>query len=111
MWDAPGCAAALVLCGAGSQRASALRSRVPTWHQVGRPEPSQVAQTLTLFHPVGAQANPDDLARVDEQMARGDSRTWAKITSHVYAARERDPGKRVDRELIEQACARLGPYL
>lgn len=114
LWDAPGCAAALVLCGAGTERAlaraSALRSRVLTWHQVGRLEASQVPQTLTLFHPVWAQADPDDLARVDEQMARGNFRTWAKITSHLYAARERDPARRVDRELIEQACARLGPY-
>ncbi|MFG3111800.1 AAA family ATPase [Streptomyces tendae] len=114
LWDAPGCAAALVLCGAGSERAlartSALRSRVLTWHQVGRLEPSQLPQTLTLFHPVWAQADPDDLARADEQMARGNFRTWAKTTSHVYAARERDPARRVDQELIEQACARLGPY-
>ncbi|MFF2308354.1 AAA family ATPase [Streptomyces sp. NPDC058128] len=114
LWDAPGCAAALVLCGAGSERAlaraSALRSRVLAWHQIGRLEPSQVPQTLSLFHPVWAQTDPDDLTRVDEQMARGNFRTWAKITSHLYAALERAPGKRVDRELVEQACARLGPY-
>ncbi|MFE0685795.1 AAA family ATPase [Streptomyces sp. NPDC058961] len=114
LWDAPDCAAALVLCGAGSERAlaraSALRSRVLTWHQVGRLEPSRVPQTLTLFHPVWAEADPDDLVRADEQTARGNFRTWAKITSHVYAARERGPVRRVDRELIEQACARLGPY-
>jgi hypothetical protein len=114
LWDAPGCAAALVLCGAGSERAvaraSALRSRVLTWHQVGRLEPSQLPQTLGLFHPVWAQADPDDLARVDEQMAHGNFRTWAKITAHVYAAHERDPVRRVDGELIEQACAGLGPY-
>ncbi|MEU7260578.1 hypothetical protein AB0B21_32920 [Streptomyces rimosus] len=47
---------------------------------------------------------------MDEQMARGNLRTWAKITSHLCAARERDPVRRVDRELLEQACARLGPY-
>ncbi|MFE0678661.1 AAA family ATPase [Streptomyces sp. NPDC058867] len=114
LWDTPECAAALVLCGAGSERAlaraPALRSRVLTWHQAGRLEPSQLPQTLDLFHPVWAQAEPDDLARVDEGMARGNFRTWAKITSHVYAARERDPARHVDRQLIEQACARLGPY-
>ncbi|MET7694970.1 AAA family ATPase [Streptomyces sp. NPDC005483] len=114
LWDAPGCAAALVLCGAGSERAvaraSALRSRVLTWHQVGRLEPSQLLQTLSLFHPVWAQADPDEVARVDEQRAHGNFRTWAKITSHVYAARERDPARQVDGELIEEACARLGPY-
>nr|WTA00194.1 AAA family ATPase [Streptomyces sp. NBC_00857] len=39
LWDEPGTAAALVLCGAGSERAvaraAALRSRVLTWHQLG----------------------------------------------------------------------------
>ncbi|KOT88878.1 hypothetical protein ADK70_18650 [Streptomyces rimosus subsp. pseudoverticillatus] len=87
-----------------------MRSRVLTWHQVGRLEASQVPQTWCLFHPVWAQADRDDLAWVDEQMARGNARTWAKITSHLCAARERDPVRRVDRELLEQACARLGPY-
>ncbi|MEV7691366.1 ATP-binding protein [Streptomyces bungoensis] len=114
LWDAPGCAATLVLCGAGSERAvaraSALRSRVLTWQQVGRLEPSHVQQTLSLFHRVWAQADPDDIARVDEQMAHGNFRTWAKITSHVHAACERGPARRVDGQLIEQACARLGPY-
>ncbi|WP_443329524.1 AAA family ATPase [Streptomyces sp. 8N706] len=114
LWDAPGCAAALVLCGAGSERAlaraAALRSRVLTWHQVGRLDAAGVPQTLSLFHPVWAEADPADLARADEQMAHGNFRTWAKITSHVYAARERCPDRRVDRDLIEQACARLGPY-
>ncbi|MBJ6636965.1 ATP-binding protein [Streptomyces sp. DHE7-1] len=40
LWDSPGCTAALVLCGAGSERAlaraAAMRSRVLTWHQVSR---------------------------------------------------------------------------
>ncbi|MET9793514.1 hypothetical protein [Streptomyces canus] len=67
-------------------------------------------ETLSLFHPVWAQADPEDMARVDEQMARGSFRTWAKITSYVYAACERDPARQVERELIEEACARLGPY-
>ncbi|WP_239512999.1 ATP-binding protein [Streptomyces actuosus] len=57
LWDAPGCAAALVGCGAGSERAlaraSALHPRMLSWHQVGRLEPSQVPQTLTLFIPCG----------------------------------------------------------
>ena len=69
-----------------------------------------VGRLAGWFHPVWAQAIPDDLARADEQMARGNFRTWAKITSHVFAARERSPARRVDRRLIDQACARLGPY-
>ncbi|MBT3155399.1 ATP-binding protein [Streptomyces sp. CHD11] len=114
LWDSPGCAAALVLCGAGCERAlaraAAMRSRVLTWHQVSRLDAEDVPQTLGLFHPVWEDADPVDLVRADEQTARGNFRTWAKITSHVCAARGRDPGAGVDRGAIDQACARLGPY-
>ncbi|MFE4653900.1 AAA family ATPase [Streptomyces sp. NPDC056707] len=114
LWDSPGCAAALVLCGAGSERAlaraAAMRSRVLTWHQVSRLDPEDVPRTLGLFHPVWEDADPGDLGRADEQTARGNFRTWAKITSHVCAAGGRDPGAGVGRDAIDQACARLGPY-
>ncbi|MFI9630768.1 AAA family ATPase [Streptomyces sp. NPDC052042] len=114
LWDSPGCAAALVLCGAGSERAlaraAAMRSRVLTWHQVSRLDAEDVPRTLGLFHPVWEDADPAGLVRADEQTARGNFRTWAKITSHVCAARGRDPGAGVDRDAIDQACARLGPY-
>ncbi|MFD4949956.1 AAA family ATPase [Streptomyces sp. NPDC058409] len=113
LWDEPGTVAALVLCGAGSERAvdraPALRSRVLTWHQVDRMEKNQVPDTLQLFHPVWDAADPADLAWADASTARGNFRTWAKITSHVYAALHRSPGA-VDRALLERACTRLGPY-
>ncbi|MEU2225031.1 ATP-binding protein [Streptomyces sp. NPDC018347] len=114
LWDSPGCTAALVLCGAGSERAlaraAAMRSRVLTWHQVSRLDTEDVPRTLGLFHPVWEDADPADLVRVDEQTARGNFRTWAKTTSHVCAARGRDPGAGVERDAIDRACARLGPY-
>ncbi|WP_146063487.1 ATP-binding protein [Streptomyces sp. SM11] len=114
LWDSPGCAAALVLCGAGSERAlaraAAMRSRVLTWHQVSRLDTQDIPRTLGLFHPVWEDADPADLGRADEQTACGNFRTWAKITSHVCAARGRDLGAGVDRDAIDQACARLGPY-
>ncbi|MFJ9655727.1 AAA family ATPase [Streptomyces microflavus] len=84
LWDSPGCAAALVLCGAGSERAlaraAAMRSRVLTWHQVSRLDTQDIPRTLGLFHPVWEDADPADLGRADEQTARGNFRTWAKIT-------------------------------
>ncbi|MFC9627095.1 AAA family ATPase [Streptomyces sp. NPDC056930] len=113
LWEEPGTVAALVSCGAGSERAvdraPALRSRVSTWHQVDRMEKNQVPDTLQLFHPVWDAADPADLAWADASTARGNFRTWAKITSHVYAALHRSPGA-VDRALLERACTRLGPY-
>lgn len=87
-----------------------MRSRVLTWHQVSRLDTGDVPQTLSLFHPVWEDADPADLAAADEQTARGNFRTWAKITSHVCAARSREPGTRVGRDAIDRACARLGPY-
>ncbi|WP_328296405.1 ATP-binding protein [Streptomyces sp. NBC_00435] len=114
LWDQSGTAAALLLCGAGAERviarAPALRSRVLTWHQVPGLAQERLAETLTMFHDVWEGAGPADVVWADATVARGNFRTWAKITSHVYALSKggRDVG--VDRGLIEQACARLGPY-
>ncbi|MFB6642933.1 AAA family ATPase [Streptomyces chartreusis] len=115
LWDAPGCSATLILCGAGSERTIArvpeLRSRILTWHHVDRLDRDQLPHTLSLFHPVWAQAQASDLTRADEQIAHGNFRTWAKITSHLHALRHRRPHTPVTSELITQASTRLGPHL
>ncbi|RSS79926.1 ATP-binding protein [Streptomyces sp. WAC06614] len=114
LWDEPGTAAALLLCGAGAERviarAPALRSRVLTWHQVPGLDQERLAETLAMFHDVWEGVEPADVGWADATVARGNFRTWAKITSHVYALSKRGRDVRVDRALIEQACARLGPY-
>ncbi|MFF4299337.1 AAA family ATPase [Streptomyces vinaceus] len=114
LWDEPGTAAALLLCGAGAERviarAPALRSRVLTWHQVPELDQGRLAETLAMFHDVWEGAEPADVGWADATVARGNFRTWAKITSHVYALSKRGRDVRVDRALMEQACARLGPY-
>ncbi|WP_078904301.1 ATP-binding protein [Streptomyces xanthophaeus] len=114
LWDEPGTASALLLCGAGAERviarAPALRSRVLTWHQVPGLEQERLAETLAMFHDVWEGAEPADVAWADATVARGNFRTWAKITSHVYALSKRGRNVQVDRALIEQACTRLGPY-
>ncbi|UQT62007.1 ATP-binding protein (plasmid) [Streptomyces durmitorensis] len=114
LWDEPGTAAALLLCGAGAERviarAPALRSRVLTWHQVPGLDQERLAEMLAMFHDVWEGLDPADVGWADATVARGNFRTWAKITSHVYALARRSRDLRVDRALIEQACARLGPY-
>ncbi|MCC0100717.1 ATP-binding protein [Streptomyces flavotricini] len=114
LWDEPGTAAALLLCGAGVERviarAPALRSRVLTWHQVPELDQERLAETLAMFHDVWEGAEPADVGWADATVARGNFRTWAKITSHVYALSKRGRDVQVDRALMEQACARLGPY-
>ncbi|MEV7522585.1 ATP-binding protein [Streptomyces sp. NPDC091371] len=114
LWDEPGTAAALLLCGAGAERviarAPALRSRVLTWHQVPGLDQERLTETLAMFHGVWEGVDPADVGWADATVARGNFRTWAKITSHVYALSKRGRDVHVDRGLIEQACARLGPY-
>ncbi|MFD8288820.1 AAA family ATPase [Streptomyces lavendulae] len=114
LWDEPGTAAALLLCGAGVERviarAPALRSRVLTWHQVPGLDQERLSETLAMFHDVWEGAEPADVGWADATVARGNFRTWAKITSHVYVLSKRGRDVRVDRALMEQACARLGPY-
>ncbi|MFD8978874.1 hypothetical protein [Streptomyces sp. NPDC059564] len=63
-----------------------------------------------MFHDVWEGVDPADVGWADTTVARGNFRTWAKITSHVYALAKRGRDVRVDRALIEQACTRLGPY-
>ncbi|MEU9446783.1 ATP-binding protein [Streptomyces sp. NPDC048304] len=114
LWDEPGKAAALLLCGAGAERviarAPALRSRVLTWHQVSGLDQERLTETLAGFHDVSEGVDPAGAGWADATVARGNFRTWAKITSHVYAMSKRARDIRVDRPLIELACARLGPY-
>lgn len=113
--DAPTTRTSLVLCGADAERtlarAPALASRVLTWQQVPRLDASQVPIVLRLFHPLWDSASDADLLQADHTYAKGNFRTWAKITSHLYAARHRDSGKNVDHALLTWACSRLGPPL
>ncbi|MFF7249827.1 hypothetical protein ACFZBU_38685 [Embleya sp. NPDC008237] len=69
----------------------------------------QVPGVLRLFHPLWDAVADEDVAHADQTCARGNFRSWAKITSHAYAARSRDPDTAVDHALPAWACSRLGP--
>ncbi|MBH1935822.1 hypothetical protein I5Q34_16360 [Streptomyces sp. AV19] len=92
-----------------SARAPALASRVLTWQQVSRLDGKQVLTVLRMFHPLWDAATDTDLLHADATRARGNFRTWAKITSHAYAALARSPGTAVGQALLSRACSRLGP--
>ena len=101
------------MSGAGAERtlarAPALASRVLTWQQVPRLDGTQVSTVLRIFHPLWDAAADADLLNTDASRAKGNFRTWAKITSHAYAALARSPETAVDRALLSRACSRLGP--
>ncbi|RLU80183.1 hypothetical protein CTZ27_35675 [Streptomyces griseocarneus] len=113
LFDAPTTRMSLVLCGAGAERtlarAPALASRVLTWHQVNRLDADQIPGVLRLFHPLWDAAVDADLLHADAKRAKGNFRTWAKITSHAYATLARTPGTAVDQALLSGVCSRLGP--
>lgn len=111
--DAPTTQTSFVLCGAGSERtlarAPALASRILTWQHTSRLEAAQVPGALRLFHPLWHTATDADLLHADATCARGNFRTWAKITSHAYAFLSRRSETTADRALLTWACSRLGP--
>ncbi|MFE0875926.1 AAA family ATPase [Streptomyces smyrnaeus] len=116
LWDHPDTDAALVLAGAGSERAlrrvPALASRVLTWELVPRLNSGEVQTVMAAFHPLWDDVTEDDIAWVDEHVGHGNFRTWAKLTSHLTAetyGNEPEPAV-VDRRMLERTCARLmGP--
>ncbi|MGW7086578.1 AAA family ATPase [Streptomyces sp. NPDC054871] len=113
--DAPATRTSLVLCGAGVERtlarAPALASRVLTWQHIPRLDPAQVPGVLRLFHPLWHTAADADLLHTDQTYAHGNFRTWAKITSHAYAALDCRPESTVDAALLAHSCSRLAPGL
>ncbi|GAA2268411.1 hypothetical protein GCM10010145_48730 [Streptomyces ruber] len=114
LWDHPDTDTALVLAGAGSERAlrrvPALASRVLTWELVPRLGPREVATVMAAFHPLWGNVTADDVAWVDEHVGHGNFRTWAKLTSHLTAEVHGKSRAVVDRRMLEWACAQLmGP--
>ncbi|WP_119098188.1 MULTISPECIES: ATP-binding protein [unclassified Streptomyces] len=114
LWDHPDTDTALVLAGAGSERAMrrvpALASRVLTWELVPRLSQREVATVMAAFHPLWEDVTADDVAWVDEHAGHGNFRTWAKLTSHLTAETYGKSRAVVDRQMLERACVRLmGP--
>ncbi len=114
LWDHPDTDTALLLAGAGSERAlrrvPALASRVLTWELVPRLRPGEVAAAMAAFHPLWEDVSEDDVVWVDEHVGHGNFRTWAKLTSHLTAEIYGKSRAVVDRQLLERSCARLmGP--
>ncbi|WP_257133514.1 ATP-binding protein [Streptomyces sp. f51] len=115
LWDHPDTDTALVLAGAGSERAlrrvPALASRVLTWELVPRLSQREVATVMAAFHPLWEEdVTADDVAWVDERVGHGNFRTWAKLTSHLTAETYGKSRAVMDRRMLERACARLmGP--
>ncbi|MFE8916965.1 hypothetical protein [Streptomyces globisporus] len=82
-------------------------SRIFIWQHFTRLTPSEVLDVIPLFHPIWADADPDDIPFADQHAAHGNFRAWAQLTAHTRTALARTGRPRVDQELLRWAFSRL----
>ncbi|MGJ3558177.1 AAA family ATPase [Streptomyces sp. INA 01156] len=89
------------------RREPMLFSRTFIWQHFTRLTPSEVLEAIPLFHPVWADADPDDITFADSHAAHGNFRALAQPTAHARTALARTGRPRADRELLRWAFSRL----
>ena len=112
LWDEPATQLAIVFVGGAGchtvlRREPMLSSRVFIWQQFSRLTLKEVKETIPLFHPIWATADPADIAFADGHAAHGNFRAWAQLTAHTRTALARTGRPRVDQELLRWAFSRL----
>ncbi|MET9499730.1 hypothetical protein [Streptomyces sp. NPDC006552] len=70
------------------------------WQRFTRLTQGEVLQTIPLYHPIWADADPDDLAYADSRAAHGNFRNWARLTALTHTALKRTGRPRVDQEVL-----------
>ena len=113
LWDEPSTQLAVIFVGGEGchtvlRREAMLSSRIFIWQHVTRLTPSEVLETIPLFHPVWADTDPDDITFADSRAAHGNFRAWARLTAHTRTALARTGRDRVDQEVLRWAFSRLG---
>lgn len=94
LWDEPATQLAIIFVGGAG------------CHTVLRREP-MLLEAIPLFHPVWADADPQDITFADQHAAHGNFRAWAQLTAHTRTALARTRRARVDQELLRWAFSRL----
>ncbi|MFD8871539.1 AAA family ATPase [Streptomyces sp. NPDC059590] len=112
LWDEPSTQLAIIFVGGEGchtvlRREPMLSSRIFIWQHFTRLTPSEVLEAIPLFHPVWADADPDDITFADQHAAHGNFRAWAQLTAHTRTALTRTGRPRVDQELLRWAFSRL----
>lgn len=113
LWDDRRTDIAIVFVGGGDcyrvlRREPMLSSRVYVWQEFRRMTRDQVLVVIPAFHPVWADADPEDIAYVDAHAGHGNFRAWSKITSHVVIGLRRLERPRPDRQVLQWVFSRLG---
>ncbi|MEV0584482.1 ATP-binding protein [Nonomuraea sp. NPDC050310] len=113
LWDDRRTEMAVIFVGGGDcyrvlRREPMLASRIFIWQEFRRLSTSQVRQVMPVFHPIWAEAAPDDLDFIDEHAAHGNFRLWAKLTYHLVRMLERTGQQQVNRPLLLHVFSKLG---
>jgi hypothetical protein len=113
LWDEPSTQLAIIFVGGEGchtvlRREAMLSSRIFIWQHVTRLTPSEVLETIPLFHPVWADADPADITFADSRAAHGNFRAWARLTAHTRTALARTGRPRVDQDVLRWAFSRPG---
>lgn len=113
LWDDRRTQIAIVFVGGGDcyrvlRREPMLSSRIYIWQEFRRLSREQVLATIPAFHPVWAQADPDDLAHIDLHAGHGNFRAWSRITAHTVTGMQRLSRDRPDRDVVDWVFTRLG---
>ncbi|MEV6027782.1 ATP-binding protein [Streptomyces sp. NPDC052036] len=113
LWDEPATQLAIIFVGGEGchtvlRREPMLSSRIFIWQHFTRLAEDEVRQVIPLFHPVWADADPDDIDFADRHAAHGNFRAWAQLTAHARIGLKRTGRTRVDRDLLRWVFSRLG---
>ncbi|MFI1184228.1 AAA family ATPase [Streptomyces sp. NPDC020799] len=113
LWDDPYTQLAIVFVGGEGcyqalRKEPMLSSRIFIWQRFTRLTEDEVLDVIPLYHPIWADADPDDIAFADQRAAHGNFRNWARLTAHTHTALERTGRPGVDQEVLRWAVSCLG---
>ncbi|MFI5775166.1 AAA family ATPase [Streptomyces sp. NPDC051658] len=113
LWDDPYTQLAVIFvggegCHATLRKEPMLSSRIFIWQRFTRLTTDEVLETIPLYHPIWADADPKDITYADSRAAHGNFRNWARLTAHTLTALNRTGRPRVDQEVLRWAFSRLG---
>ncbi|MFF1695593.1 AAA family ATPase [Streptomyces sp. NPDC058257] len=113
LWDDPYTQLAVIFIGGEGchttlRQEPMLSSRIFTWQHSSRLTLDEVQEVIPLYHPLWADADPEDIAFADNRAAHGNFRNWARLTAHTHTALHRTGRTRVDQDVLRWTFSRLG---
>ncbi|WP_353947330.1 ATP-binding protein (plasmid) [Streptomyces sp. HUAS MG91] len=112
LWDDPYTQLAAIFvgdegCHQTLTREPMLSSRIFIWQRFTRLTPNEILQTIPLYHPIWADADPDHITYADSRAAHGNFRNWARLTTLTHTALKRTGRTRVDQEVLRWVFSKL----